>query len=104
MTHVRSSRTTQGTPSAEIFKEKESEKKRKYQRRVLEVEMDSFTPVIFGTKGGMGEECKMFIKHLAEKLAEKDVECYPYVISWLRTRVSLEITFFVNYTAADLFL
>ena len=61
---------------------------RKYQRRVLEVEMGSFTPVIFITNGGMGEECKMFMKHLAEKLAEKD---YPYVISWLRTRVSLEI-------------
>ena len=61
------------------------------QRRVLEVEMGSFTPVIFGTNGGMSEKCKMFMKHLAEKLAEKDVEGYPYVISWLRTRVSLEI-------------
>ena len=25
----------------------------------------------------MDEECKMFMKHLAEKLAEEDVEGYP---------------------------
>ena len=44
----------------------------------------------------MGEECKMFMKHLAEKLAEKDVEGHPVVISWLRTRVSFEILKSVN--------
>ena len=90
MTHV-NSKTNQGKPTAAIFKEQESEKKRKYQQRVLEVEMGSFTPIIFGTKGGIGEDCKMFMKHLAEKLAEKDAEGHPYVISWLRNRVSLEI-------------
>ena len=53
--------------------------------------MDSFTPLIFGTNGRMGKECKMFMKHLAEKLAEKDIEGYPFVISWLRTRISFKI-------------
>ena len=91
MSHV-NSKTNQGKPTAAIFKEQESEKKRKYQQRVLEVEMGSFTPLIFGTNGGMGEECKMFIKHLAEK----DVEGYPSVISWLRTRISFEILKSVN--------
>ena len=28
---------------------------------------------------------------LSEKLAEKDIEGYPFVISWLRTRTSFEI-------------
>ena len=60
-------------------------------QRVLEVDMGSFTPIIFGTNGEMGEECKMFMKHLAVKLAEKDVEGYPFVISLLRTRTSFEI-------------
>ena len=90
------SKTNQGKPTAAFFKEQESEKKRKYQQRVLEVEMGSFTPLIFGTNGGMGKECKMFMKHLAEKLAEKDVEGYPVVISWLRTRISFEILKSVN--------
>ena len=38
--------------------------------------MGSFTLLIFGTNGGMGEECKMFMNHLAKKLTEKDVEGY----------------------------
>ena len=95
VTHV-NSKTNQEKPTAAIFKEQESEKKRKYQQRVREVKMGSFTPLIFGTNGGMGEECKMFTKHLAEKLAEKDVEGYPFVISCLRTRVSYEILKSVN--------
>ena len=36
------------------------------------------------------------MKHLAEKLAEKDLEGYPVVISWLRTRISFEILKSVN--------
>ena len=37
-----------------VFKEQEEEKKRKYHQRVLDVEMGSFTPLVFGTNGGMG--------------------------------------------------
>ena len=45
----------------------------------------------------MGEECKMIMKQpLVEKLAEKDVEGYPFIISWLRTRISFEILKSVN--------
>ena len=90
VTHI-NSKTNQGKSTAAIFKEQEGEKKRKYQQRVLEVEMGSLTPLIFGTNGGMGGECKVFMKHLAGKLAEKDVEGCPFVISWLRTRTSFEI-------------
>ena len=94
VTHVNSN-TSQGKPTAAIFKEQETDK-RKYQQRVLEVEIGSFTPLIFGTNGGMGKECEMFMKHLAEKLAEKHVEGYPSVFSWLRTRISIEIFKSVN--------
>ena len=80
VTHV-NSKTNQGKPTAAIFKEQESEKKRKYQQRVLEVKICSFTPLIFGTNGGTGEECKMFMKHLAQKLAEKDVEGYHLLLA-----------------------
>ena len=56
-THV-DSKTNQGKPTAAIFKEREREKERKYQQKVLVAEMGSFTPLIFGTNGEMGEECK----------------------------------------------
>ena len=71
--------------------EQEEEKKRKYQQRVLDVEMGSFTPLVFGTNGGMGNECQRFLKHLADKIAQKDTEPYHVVITWLRTQISFEL-------------
>ena len=62
-----------------------------YQQRVLDVEMGSFTPLIFGTNGGMVVECQMVLRHLAEELSKKDGEPYAAVITWLRTRLSFEI-------------
>jgi hypothetical protein len=58
---------------------------------VLDVEMGSFTPLVFGTNGGMGIECQMFLKQLAQKLAQKDNERYAVDMAWLRTRISFEI-------------
>ena len=65
-----------------IIREQEEEKKRKYQQRVLDVEMSSFTPLVFGTNGGMGNECQ---------IAQKDTEPYHVVITWLRTQISFEL-------------
>ena len=90
VTHV-NSKSNQGRPTHMVFKEHEKEKKRKYQQRVLDVEMGTFTPLVFGTNGGMGSDCQMFLKQLAGKLAEKDQERYAVVIAWLRTRISFEI-------------
>ena len=90
ITHVNST-SNQGRPTAEVFRDHEQEKKRKYHQRVIDVEMGSFTPLVFGTNGLMGNECSMFLKHLAEKLAKKSNEGYPATITWLRTRLSFEI-------------
>ena len=67
VTHV-NSKYNQGKETSTIFKEQEEEKKRKYQQRVLDVEMGSFSPLVFGTNGGMGADCNCFLKRLAEKL------------------------------------
>ena len=70
VTHV-NSKTNQGKPTAAILKDGKSEKKRKYQHRVLEVEMGSFTALIFGTNGGMGEERKMFTKQFSGEIGRE---------------------------------
>ena len=49
---------------------------------MLDVEMESFTPLVFGSNGGMGAECNCFLKRLAEKLSEKSKEI---TITWIRT-------------------
>ncbi|CAH3188373.1 unnamed protein product, partial [Porites lobata] len=74
--HV-NSKCNHGKETSTIFKEQEEEKKRKYQQRVLDVEMGSFTPLVFGTN--------------AEKLLEKNGESYHITITWIRTLLSFEI-------------
>ena len=63
------------------LKEQEEEKKRKYQQRVLDIEMGSFTSLVFGTKSGMGAHCNCFLKRLAEKHSEKNEEPYHITIT-----------------------
>ena len=58
----------------------EEEKKRKYQQRVLDVEMGSFTRLVFATNGGMGADCNCFLKRLAEKLSEKNEEPFLFYL------------------------
>ena len=52
VTHV-TSRSNQGEHTATIFKNQENGKKSKYNQRVTDVEMRTFTPLVFGTNGGM---------------------------------------------------
>ena len=72
--------------------EQEEEEKRKYQQRVLDVEMGSFTPLVFGTNDGTWAYCNCFLKRLAEKLSEKNEEPYHITITWIRT-----CTFFLDF-------
>ena len=85
------SKCNQRKATSTIFKEQGEEKTRKYQQRVLDVEMGPFTPLVFGTNGGMGADCNCFLKRLAEKLSEKNEEPYHITITWIRTLLSFEI-------------
>jgi len=87
VTHVYS-KCNQGKLISTIFKEQEEETKRKCQQRVLDVEMGSFIPLVFGANGGMRADCNCFHKRLAEKLSEKNEEPYHITITWIRTLLS----------------
>ena len=52
--------------------------------RIREVEHGSFTPLVFSTCGGMGQEASVVIKKLADDLARKRNECYSCVVGWMR--------------------
>ena len=71
-----------------ILKKHEQEKKRGYNRRVMEVEHGSFTPLVFTTTGVMGHECSVYHKNLAEKLSEKKDEPYSEIMRYLRVKLS----------------
>ena len=59
-----------------IFRKQETEKKRQYNQRIIDVEHGTFTPLVLGTNGGMGKEGHMFLKQLADRLANKQSEDY----------------------------
>ena len=69
----------------------EERKKRNYMERCLYVEHATFTPLVIGTNGGMGDECEKFLKNLAELLAKEDGEEYADVMMSLRTMLSFQV-------------
>ena len=90
ITHVYSI-SYENQPTEKTFHNHENEKKRAYNERVLNVEHGTFTPLVMGTNGGMGNECNSFLQELAMKLSKKQNETYSTVITWLRTKLSFEI-------------
>ena len=86
MTHPLSS-SYAGTSTKALLRQHEKEKKRKYQERVLNVERGSFTPVVFTTTGGCGEEANKMHKRIAHLLAEKRKEKYADTLRFIRTRL-----------------
>ena len=75
----------------QIFMQRETEKKRQYASRVLEVEQATFTPLVFSTTGGMAVECKRYHSRLPELVATKKGESYATSMSWIRARVSFAL-------------
>jgi hypothetical protein len=75
----------------QIYRIHENDKKRLYSRRVLDVEHGSFTPLVFTTTGGMGKECQMYHRRLAELISVKKGEQYAQTISWIRAKTSFAL-------------
>ena len=55
------------------------------------MEHATFTPLVIGTNGGMGDECEKFLKNLAELLAKEDGEECADVMMSLRTMLSFQV-------------
>ena len=72
---------------SQMYVNHENEKKRTYNARVIEVEKATFTPVVFSTSGGMGQEATTVIKALSSKLADKTNQDYANCISFVRRRL-----------------
>ena len=75
----------------QIHKKHESEKKRQYEERVMEIEQGTFTTLVFTTTGGMADECVKYHSRLAELISNKKGESYSSVISRKRAKVSFAI-------------
>ena len=60
-----------GTQVSSLYRRFEREKQRKYEQRIREVEMGSFTPLVFSTFGGMSHASTVFYKRLAFLVSER---------------------------------
>ena len=74
-----------------MYRRHEQAKKREYCDRIREVEMASFTPLIFATTGGMGREATAFYKRLADGLAAKNNAAYSTTLAWMRCTLSFSL-------------
>jgi len=87
ITHL-NSHSYSGKSLAEVYQQHEKEK---YNQRVIDIEKFSFNPLVFTTTGGMAPECNRVNKRLAEKIAEKHMESYASVITYVRTKLRFAI-------------
>ena len=71
-----------------VLRKHELEKKRQYNRRIMQVEHGSFTPLVFTTTGVMSHECTIFHKSLAEKISVKRGDRYDETMRYLRVKFS----------------
>ena len=51
----------------------------------------TFTPLVYSTSGGLGNECQTFYRHLANKIATKTSDKYEKVLNWIRCRLSFMV-------------
>jgi hypothetical protein len=73
------------------YRRHELEKRRMYERRVLEVEQGYFTPLVMSTSGGWGPSATMAYKHLATLLAEKLHQPYSLTLNFIRCKISFTL-------------
>ena len=62
----------------------EREKPRVYEKRVIQIEHGSFTPLVFSACGGIRPAAQVVYNLIAAKLAEKRGAPHERIVSWIR--------------------
>jgi hypothetical protein len=73
---------------SQLYQTHERMKCRDYEQRVIQVEKASFTPLVYGTHGGMAGKATAFHKRLAKLISDKKHERYSNVMNCMRTKLS----------------
>ena len=69
----------------------EREKRREYERRVLEVEHGTFTPLVLSTSGGWGPSATVAFRRLAGLIATKHNQAYSTTLQFIRCKISFPL-------------
>ena len=73
-----------------VYRCHEQQKKGEYGDRVHEVELASFTPLVFSTTG-VGKEAVTFYPRLADLLSKRNTMTYSSTLTWLRCLLSFSL-------------
>ena len=74
---------------ATTTKTMENQKKRKYNKRILDGENGSFTPLVFTTMAGWAR--KQFYRRLSQLLCEKSYVSYSATSAWIKRQISFSL-------------
>ena len=77
--------------SAACYRKHELEKRRGYERRVIDVEHGTFTPIVISTSGGMGPSATVAIKQLAALMSKKLASPYSKILNLICCRISYSL-------------
>ena len=77
--------------TAACYRRHEQEKGRAYERRILEVEHGSFTPMVFSTSGGWGPSATIAFKRLASLISTKLSQPYSTTMNFIRCKVTFSL-------------
>ena len=73
------------------YRNHEKEKEGAYEQRLLDVELSSFTPLMFSATGGMARQATTFYKRLASMLLDKWDNPYSSTLCWVCSRLSFSL-------------
>ena len=69
------------------YRRHEKEKRREYERRTLEVEHRTFTPLVMSTSGGWGPSATVAFRRLAGLIAAKQGQSYSRTLQFIRCKI-----------------
>ena len=79
------------TTTAACYRRHELEKRRMYERRIIDVEHGSFTPLVMSTSGGWGPSATVAYKRLASLISAKVSQPYSTTLNFIRCKLSFSL-------------
>ncbi len=77
--------------SKACYRRHELEKRRAYERRILEVEHGTCTPLVMSTSGGWGPSATVAFRRLAGLIAYKHNQSYSTTLHFMRCKISFAL-------------
>ena len=79
------------TSTAACYQRHELEKRRAYERRIIEVEHGSFTPIVLSTSGGWVPSATVAFRRLAGLLSIKHSQPYSTTLGFMRCKITFSL-------------